>query len=220
MIHLFIPPFTFAKQGLSLIHIYFKDRYEVAEDISEQELTVLNEEALKNLNCGQVLRYACMAAGAFFRAKAQTGKLSVEPLPERGGVVLDLGNMHRYPQNQAGDSIARITFRLADAGKTEYVAEGTLQAADKSLSISNPFLHTAEEAEKAAAYIMQFYDTTKYIVQGRGDMRSELGDLDIFETGFGETSAGRRFKQQLKISDGVMKASPSYLLAPGRVVQV
>lgn len=198
----------------------FKNRYEVAEGLSGMEMTILNLDEIKNMNCGQILRYVSMAAGAFFRADAVTGKLKVEPLPERVGIAIGLKDMYAYPKNQAGDSIAQITFRLADSAKTEYIVEGTLQAADKSLSISNPFIHTEEQADAAAAYIMQFYGTTKFTIRGRGDMRSELGDADTFETGFGGTSEGRRYKQQLKLTNGIVKTAPSYLLAAGRLIEV
>ena len=54
--------------------------------------------------------------------------------------------------------------------------------------------------------------TAARTVYGRGDMRCELGDVDSVWTGFNENASGRRFKQQFKIENGVMKNVPSYLL--------
>lgn len=190
----------------------FKGLYMIDSSISGAAVTVNGANDLKNLKCGQILRYACMAAGAFFRADAATGKLRVEPLTAGGGITMQLSNMSSYPQNQAGDDIAQIKFRLADGSHTEHTVTGTKQTADKSISISNPFIHTVAEADAAAVRIMKFYGVTKYTLSGRGDMRSELGDIDTFETGFGDVATGRRYKQQLRIEDGKMKTAPSYLL--------
>ena len=85
-----------------------------------------------------------------FRADAVTGKLRVF-LPKRtDGVTIGADNMNSYPKNQPEDSIAQIKFRLADEDNTEYTVNGRLAAADKSLSISNPFIHTAAQADAAA----------------------------------------------------------------------
>ena len=164
------------------------------------------------MNCGSLLRYLCMAAQAAFRADAVTGKLRVF-LPEgTDGVTIGADNMNSYPKNQPEDSIAQIKFRLADEDNTEYTVNGTLAAADKSLSISNPFIHTTAQADAAAQYILSWYGRTQFTVYGRGDMRCELGDVDSVWTGFNENASGRRFKQQFKIENGVMKNVPSYLL--------
>lgn len=194
----------------------FKERYEVERAIADTALTA-DAETLKNLTCGHVLRYMCMAAGAFFKADAVTGKLKIGALPAGGGVSITADNMTGYPKAKANDSIAQITFRLADGARTEHVVNGTLAAADKSLSISNPFIHTAEEADKAAKNIFQFYGQTLFTVSGRGDMRSELGDVDTIYTGFDTTARGRRYKQQFKIANGIMKNVPSYLMGGGAV---
>lgn len=189
----------------------FRTSYKVDANIVNTILTA-DGESMKNTTCGQVLRYACMASSAFFRAEPTDGNLMIASLPILGGITMQLQNMYSYPQNQAGESVAQITFRLADTEKTEYVVNGTLGASDKSLSISNPFIHTKEQADMVATHILKFYGTTKFTIKGRGDMRCELGDIDSFETGFGGTAEGRRYKQQFKIENGIMKTAPSYLL--------
>lgn len=192
----------------------FKERYLVDGAISVFPLTA-DAESLKSVTCGTLLRYLCMACGASFCADNATGKLKVFRLPTGGGVSIDADNMSSYPKNQPTDSIAQIAFRLADASKTEYVVNGSLVAADKSLSISNPFIHTTAQADAAAQYILSFYGGTQFTTSGRGDMRSELGDIDTVYTGFENMATGRRFKQQFKITNGVMKNVPSYLLEVG-----
>lgn len=192
----------------------FAKRYEVDASLSSVAMTA-DAEDLKNATCGTVLRYACMAAQAAFRADAITGKLRVFVPDSTSGVSIGADNMNSYPKNQPTDSIADIKFRLADTNNTEYTVNGTLVASDKSLSISNPFIRTQSQADTAAQYILSWYGKTQFTVYGRGDMRSELGDVDRFWTGFDDIASGRRYKQQFKISNGVMKNVPSYLLEVG-----
>lgn len=189
----------------------FRTRYEVDAVLAATPLTA-EADSLRSATCGTVLRYLCMAAGAAFRADAVTGKLRIFVPGTMEGVSIGPDNMNSYPKNKPTDSIAQIRFRLADADKTEYLVNGTLAAADKSLSISNPFIHTQAQADTAARHIFSWYGGTQFTVYGRGDMRSELGDKDTVWTGFDETTTGRRYKQQFKIANGVMKNVPSYLL--------
>ena len=197
---------------VALLGENFTNCWIVDEPLGQIVLTVNSADELKDMNCGNLLRYLCMAAQTAFRADAVTGKLRVF-LPKRtDGVTIGADNMNSYPKNQPEDSIAQIKFRLADEDNTEYTVNGTLAAADKSLSISNPFIHTAAQADAAAQYILSWYGRTQFTVYGRGDMRCELGDVDSVWTGFDENASGRRFKQQFKIENGVMKNVPSYLL--------
>lgn len=189
----------------------FQGRYRINDSLATASL-ITDADNLKNLTCGHILRYACMATGSCFRANPISGELEVITIPGAGGSTITADNMSRYPKTKASDSIAQIAFRLADSERTEYIVNGTLAAADKSLNISNPFIHTKEQADIVAANILQFYGHTLFTVTGRGDMRCELGDIDTVDTGFGLTATGRRYKQQFKISNGIMKNVPSYLM--------
>lgn len=190
----------------------FANRYIVDEAVANLELTA-TAESLENLTCGDVLRYVCMASGAFFRADALTGYLRIEPLPDSGGIEIDLRNMYSYPENEANDDVAQIEFRLFDHNSTEYIVPGNNATADRTIGIRNPFIATTAQADAVAEHILRFYGGTKFTIKGRGDMRCELGDVDTFATGFGDVAAGRRYKQQFKITNGVMTTAPSYLLS-------
>ena len=192
--------------------VNFEGRYLVEDSIADIPLSGV----VTNLSCGQVLRYACMAAKAFFRADAATGYLRVSKLPEAGGVQIGLANQHSYPKNSDQGDVGEIIFKLSN--NTEYRVSGTGEKSDKSLNISNPFIKTTAEADAVAEYILQFYGGTKFEIRGRGNMRCELGDLDTIETGFGGNASGRRYKQQFKFTNGIMKEVPSYLLSQQEVL--
>lgn len=190
----------------------FTDHSIVAPSIADTPMVVNAADDLKNATCGNVLRYACMAAGAIFRADPATGFLRVEPLPTALGSTITLDNMHEFPTASARDEVADVTIKVygTDA-TTEYKAAGTLTASSKSLSIANPFIHTTAQAAAAARAVLIHYGGLNYTVKGRGDMRCELGDIDAAEADFGQYVGGRRYKQQFSLKDGVMTTAPSYL---------
>lgn len=188
----------------------YAEWYEIEPSLAELSVTVLSKDSIKNIKCGEILRFLCMAICAYNSVEPQTGFLKISPLEEINGILLDLSNMRSYPVVQENDNISFITFRLDN--EEEYTIDGTLPSSDSSISISNPFIHTKEQANRAAANIMKFYGGCKFEINGRGNPACELADIDTFDTGFGQISYGRRYKQQFKFENGVMKYAPSYLL--------
>ena len=198
---------------VSHLGINFEDRFIVDASISEFPL-IATLDGVKSLKCGELLRYLCMAAGAFFRADSATGYLRVEPLQNAIGSRISMDNMISYPKQSANSDIANITFRLA--GGIDYTVAGTLGTAGNSLSVTNPFITTQAEANLAARNIIASYGGNRFTVQGRGDMSAELGDINIIEVGFDQESSARRIRQQLRIFDHVMTNVPSsYIQATG-----
>ena len=66
---------------VALLGENFTNCWAVDEPLGQIALTVNSADELKDMNCGSLLRYLCMAAQAAFRADAVTGKLRVF-LPE------------------------------------------------------------------------------------------------------------------------------------------
>ena len=189
----------------------FANRYIVDPSIAAVPVTALLAN-VSNRSCGDIFRFVGMAVGAFVRADAATGDVRMEPLPQEGGVSIGLNNMKSYPVNKAGRRIAQINFTFGNSAKTKYTVNGTLESTDTSLNVSNPFITTQAQADRAADAIFRYHGGVTLTVHGRGDMRSEPGDLDSIATGFGETALSRRFKHQLRIDDGILKTAPSYLI--------
>ena len=187
----------------------FADRYIVDAPIDGLVLTAA-ADSVSDLTCGELLRYACMAAGAYSRADSETGYLRVSPLEDTAGTRVSLDNMYAYPQNAANDELADITFRFPNGD--DYLLGGTLTASGRSIAVENPFITTPAEAQAAARNIIAHYGGRRFTVQGRGDMASELGDIDVLETGFGAEVSARRFRQQLKLENGVMARVQSVFL--------
>lgn len=191
---------------VSTLGVNFANRYIVDEDLKSLVLTAVLS-SVETLTCGAILRCLCMAAGAYFYADNETGFLRVSTLPESRGVFLDLNAMTRWVTNEANKRATNLTFHF---GSTDYVIEADGAGGDIDISVTNPFITTAEQAEKAAKHVLQFYGGSLLAAYGRGDMRCELGDIDTVNTGFGTMTTGRRYKQQFRISNGIMKDVPSY----------
>jgi hypothetical protein len=193
----------------------FIDKFTVDASISDTAIQT-TAERLGTPICGDVLRHACMAAGAFFRADAATGYLRVSPLSDIEGARVSLDNMYTYPSNAANSEVADVTYKLD--GDTTYTVMGTLSTSGNSLTVDNPFIHTQAQANEATKAILLSFGGFKFTVNGRGDMRSELGDIDTLETGFDREVAARRYKQQFKLGGGVMSRVPSEFIQAGGAV--
>lgn len=184
-------------------------RYIVDDEVKDLALTAKVEDVTDKF-CGDVLRYACMATAAWAHQDFETGYLRISKRGYDTGANITGSNMPSWPKMQANEEIADITFKLDD--NQEVTFPGTNTASDKSLTVDNPFVHTADDARRVVSNVMSQYGGRKFTVRSRGNPVSETGDIDTVATAFGTTISARRYKQQLKLVDGVMRNLPSYLI--------
>ena len=199
---------------VSSMGVNFSDRYIVDTDVENVALTAARE-AVEGKFCGELLRFACMATNTWPRQDMATGNLRVGKLERLEGNGFTLDNMPEYATMEANDDIADITFALdndADGNTQEVTFPGTNTDSDVSLSVSNPFVHTTEDARKAVVSCLFEYGGKYFSVRSRGNPSSETGDIMSVATQFGTEIAARLYKQQLKLDQGVMRNMPSYLV--------
>ena len=183
-------------------------RYIVDDEVKDLALTAIAED-VTDLTCGEVLRYACMATAAWAHQDFETGFLRVSKRGYDTGANITGSNMPSWPKMQANEEIADITFKL-DEGEVTF--PGTNTASNKSLTVDNPFVHTVDDARRVVANVMSQYGGRKFTVKSRGNPASETGDIDTVDTAFGTTISARRYKQQLRLENGVMRNLPCYLV--------
>jgi hypothetical protein len=190
----------------------FTAKYHVDPNYAGAAVTVSTAADVTGKKCGEILRYACMAAGVFPRADAETGYLTAEPLWNAGGYI-SLSNLVNYPTMKANDTVSALIFKLYDGTEngTTYTVSGSNTAA-QPLSIDNPFIHSQAQALAAARCILTMYGGNQIEISGRGDPASELGDVDSVQLDKSQATSARRFKQAFNFSGGVMKDLPSTLL--------
>lgn len=184
------------------------DRYIVDNDVKDIALTALAKDVTDE-TCGEILRFACQATAAWAHQDFDTGFLRVSKRTYDTGANITGSNMPVWPTMEANEEIADITFKL-DTGEVTF--PGTNTESDESLTIDNPFVHTADDARRVVANVMSQYGGRKFTVKSRGNPASETGDIDTVDTAFGTTISARRYKQQLKLESGVMRNLPSYLI--------
>lgn len=168
---------------------------------------------IQGKTCGEILRYACMATATFPRADAETGKLAVEPLWSAGSYVT-LDNLNAYPVMSANDDLAAVIFKLYDGSgnDTTVTIGGNNTASSQTISVDNPFLKTSQAAQTAARNILACYGGNKLEVSSRGDMASELGDVDSIQLDRSSATSARRITQQLGFNGNVMTNLPATFL--------
>ena len=193
---------------VSSMGVNFTDRYIVDSDVADTPLTAVKED-VEGKYCGELLRYACMATNTWPRQDMDTGYLRVGKLESLEGNKFTLDNMPEYAKMEANDDIANITFTL-DEGEVTFA--GTNTESDTSLSVTNPFVHTEDDARKAVVSCLLEYGGKHFTVHSRGNPSSETGDLMNISTQFGTEISARLYKQQLKLEQGVMRNMPSYLV--------
>ena len=188
----------------------FTGHYQIDPSLAALPLTA-DRDDVTGKSCGEILRMACMALGAFPRAASETGYLAVAPLWSQGG-TMTLDNMETYPVIRANDDLAAIIFTLADGSSTQLVVSGTSTASSNTVQVNNPFIHDQAAALTAARLILSTYGGNKLETTGRGDLASEVCDVDT--VGLDESSAavGRRMSQTFSIQDGVLRGCQSVLL--------
>lgn len=189
----------------------FGNRYAVDSSIASTALTVRVADDVASINCGQLLQDICMAAGAFCKADAATGKLAVLPAGN-SGTEMTLGNLEEYPIMTANDDVAAIIFTLNDGANTQYTVSGTETSSGNTVSVSNPFIKTTAAALAAARHILTTYGGNRIETKGRGNPASEIGDVDSVEITPSDATAGRRIKQSFELVNGVLAGCSSTLL--------
>ena len=189
----------------------FTDWYHVDPDYADAEATVNAASDVEGQKCGDILRWVCMATGTWPRADAQTGYLTAEPFWSQGN-KLDLDNMVSYPVMKANDDLAVLTFKLFDSAGTVLNISGNATSSSNTLTVSNPFLHTAAQARTAARQILSQYGGIKLETVGRGDPAGEIGDVDTVWLNESSATTGRRMEQRLAFSNGVLRDCKSVLL--------
>ena len=186
----------------------FTMRYIIAPELAEVELSASAED-LQGMTCGDLLRYLCMAAGGFYSADPVTGNLCISAIPQRQGTYIGLNQQFAYPVESQGEDYSDIVFKLAV--DELYTIGGNASTAEKSCKVDNPFIRTKAAADIAAKNILRQCGGSVFQIAGRGDPACEIGDIDTFEA-IGERVSARRYRQQLKISNGVMQLTPSWLI--------
>lgn len=189
----------------------FAARYRVDPDYADLAVTASARADVEGRSCGDVLRWACMATGTFPRADAETGYLTIEPLWSAGNKVT-LDNLNSYPAMRANEEISVLIFKLYDGAGTTLSVSGNSTSAARTVSIDNPFLHTAAQALTAARLILSCYGGNIIELTGRGDPASEIGDVDTVWLNESSATTARRIEQALKISEGVLQGCRSTLL--------
>ena len=189
----------------------FVDKYHVDPDYAELGVYVNNVDDVEGKKCGDILRWVCMATGTWPRADANTGYLTAEPFWNQGN-RLDLDNMTTYPVMKANDDIAVLTFKLFDGKGTTLNISGNATGSQNTLTVSNPFIHTEEQARTAARQILSNYGGIKLETTGRGDPAGEIGDVDILWLNESSATIGRRMEQSFSFSNGVLRDCKSVLL--------
>lgn len=188
----------------------FASRYHVDPDYASLPCTAEKAD-VTGKTVGDLLRYACMATGTWPRADAETGYLTAEPLWNQGNKV-DLDNMPNYPVMKANTSIAALIFTLNDGNDTQYIVSGNQTASEQTVSIQNPFIHSAAEALTAARLILSCYGGNSMEITSRGDPSSEIGDVDTVWLNESVATTGRRMTQGFTFNNGVMRNCKSTLL--------
>ncbi len=191
--------------------VNFDGWYHVDPDYADAAATVNAASDVEGQKCGDILRWVCMATGTWPRADAETGYLTAEPFWNQGN-KLDLDNMTSYPVMKANDDIAVLTFKLFDSAGTTLNISGNATSSSNTLTVSNPFLHTAAQAQTAARQILSQYGGIKLETVSRGDPAGEIGDVDTVWLNESSATTGRRMEQRLAFSNGVLRDCKSVLL--------
>lgn len=214
----FIPPDTlpttldgWAAALVAQLGVNFESRYTVDPNYASTSLTVQNVDDVIGQRCGDILRYICMASGTWPRADAETGYLAIEPLWDQGNKIT-LDNLVNYPTMRANNDIAALIFTLNDGNDTQYVVSGNSIASSETKSIDNPFIKTQLQALTAARQILSAYGGNQIEITGRGDMSSEIGDVDTVWLNESQATTARRIQQDLSLTDGVLQNVQSILL--------
>lgn len=193
--------------------ISFTDRFGVDDAYRALEVVPAQESEVDGIKCGDLLRYLGQATGTWPRADQETGDLVLEPLWDQG-VRMSLDNMPVYPTISENDDIGEITITLADAEETKLALSGTNPAASRSISVSNPFLTTEEQALTVWQQIVTQCGGNAYDATWRGDPSAEIGDVVTLELDEHSAASARLVEQTFDFSSGVLAGCKAALIQP------
>ena len=191
--------------------VNFANRYTVDPNYSGAAVTASSVADVTGKSCGDILRWACMAAGVWPRADAETGYLAAEPLWSEGN-KLTLDNLTAYPILRANSDVAAIIFTLHDGSGTQYIVSGNSTASSETVSVDNPFIHTQAQALTAARMILSTYGGNQLETTGRGDPTREIGDVETVWLNESSATTARLIMQTMQFSGGVLQGCQSQLL--------
>lgn len=191
--------------------VNFAGRYTVDPNYIGAAVTASSVADVTGKSCGDILRWACMAAGVWPRADAETGYLAAEPLWSEGN-KLTLDNLTAYPILRANSDVAAIIFTLHDGSGTQYIVSGNSTASSETVSIDNPFIHTQAQALTAARMILSTYGGNQLETTGRGDPTREIGDVETVWLNESSATTARLIMQTMQFSGGVLQGCQSQLL--------
>lgn len=196
---------------VSQLGVNFEGHYTVDPSYASKNVTAREKEDVQGMKCGEILRYACMATGTWPRSDSETGYLAAEPLWDQGNKIT-LDNLTNYPTMKANSDLSAIIFTLNDGSNTKYVVSGNFTASSDTVSVSNPFIKTKEDALTAARLILSAYGGNMLEITGRGDPTSEIGDVDTVWLDESQATTARRIQQDFSLTDGVLQNVGSTLL--------
>lgn len=191
--------------------VNFANRYTVDPNYIGAAVTASSVADVTGKSCGDILRWACMAAGVWPRADAETGYLAAEPLWSEGN-KLTLDNLTAYPILRANSDVAAIIFTLHDGSGTQYIVSGNSTASSETVSVDNPFIHTQAQALTAARMILSTYGGNQLETTGRGDPTREIGDVETVWLNESSATTARLIMQTMQFSGGVLQGCQSQLL--------
>lgn len=203
---------------VSVLGRNFEGNYAVDPNYAGFSVTANSRADIENKTCGDILRWICQATGTWPRAAANTGFLTVEPLWSTGGKIT-LRDIENYPTMKANPDIAMLVFNLYDGKDTRITVAGTSASSGDSKTISNPFIHTKEQALTAARMILSTYGGNRIETVGRGDPASEIGDVDTVWLDESSATTGRRIGQSFELENGFLtNCKSTFLQANGAVL--
>lgn len=191
--------------------VNFANRYTVDSNYIGAAVTASSVADVTGKSCGDILRWACMSAGVWPRADAETGYLAAEPLWSEGN-KLTLDNLTAYPILRANSDVAAIIFTLHDGSGTQYIVSGNSTASSETVGIDNPFIHTQAQALTAARMILSTYGGNQLETTGRGDPTREIGDVETVWLNESSATTARLIMQTMQFSGGVLQGCQSQLL--------
>lgn len=192
----------------------FARRYRVDPAYAKTPVTANSREAVTGKKCSDIARWACQASGTWPRSRSEDGALTAEPLWNQGAKVI-LDNLTDYPTIKANKSYAALIFHLADGNDTKLVVSGNSTSAEDTVTIINPFIHTADQALAAARLILAQYGGSIYETIGRGDPSSEIGDVVTLWLDESNAVTARLMSQTFSVQDGALVCRSQLLQADG-----
>lgn len=189
----------------------FKNYYSIDPDYKDKAVMANSNDDVAGKSCGDIIRWACMATGTWPRAASKNGALTIEPLWSEGNKIT-LEAMVSYPTMKANESLAALIFQLADGNNTQYVVTGNSTSSEKTVTVQNPFIHTAAQALEASKLILSCYGGNVLEFTGRGNPSSEIGDVDTVWLDESNATTARRMSQTFQYQNGVLQNCKSTLL--------